>query len=402
VLEWIAPDAQESNATAVARCVAQGRMQDFESIYCHQDGHGRRVHILVNANVQRWGGTTRLVSYCRDITTRKQAEAALALRTTQLEAVRTVSMELTRTLEVVPLLHVILARAAELVGVRSAMLYRWEETTRELVATVRVGPSGATPPTRFRLGEAVAGAVALRREGFLVNDFRTSPYATSWFLEHTTHTAVLAEPLLSQDHLLGVIVLSNFAMPGHVFSAEGQDLLRLFAVQAAIAIQNAELFQASQRERREMEILADIARSINASLDLGRILQTVVEGARELTEADLGYVALRDAATDAMVFRCGAGAQYEPYTDLRVEPGKGVGGQVLSTGAPFRTAHYAEEPRITKDYLAVSLSEGVVAELAVPIRTAGRIEGLLYVANRSARPSQTPSVLVRRTERSTS
>lgn len=135
-----------------------------------------------------------------------------------------------------------------------------------------------------------------------------------------------------------------------------------------------------------MEVVARLVQDISASLDLDTILQRVAEGARELTGADLAYIALRDAATGALVFRHGAGLRYDVFKSLRIEPGRGVGGLVLATGEPFRTAHYARDPRFTKDYLAATLSEGVIAELAVPIATAGRIGGLLFVSNRSARP----------------
>jgi PAS domain S-box-containing protein len=350
---------------------ADGTYRWFLDQACLRTGHGE--------NPPEYVGTWL------DITERKRAEAALALRTKQLEAIRAVAMELTQTLELAPLLQLILERATELLGVRSGVLYRWEETAQELVASVRYGPSDVNPPVRLRPGEGVAGAVAERRDGLLVNDFRTSPYATPWFLEHTTHTAVLAEPLLSQARLYGVIVLSNFQMPNWVFSDEAHGLLRLFAAEAAIAIQNAELFQEAKRERDALEVVASLAQGISASLDLDAILQKVAEGARELTGADLAYIALRDEATGALVFRHGAGLQYEVFKSLRIEPGKGVGGLVLATGEPFRTAHYVQDPRFTKDYLAATLSEGVVAELAVPISTKGRIEGLLFVSNRSAR-----------------
>jgi len=197
---------------------------------------------------------------------------------------------------------------------------------------------------------------------------------------------VLAEPLLCRGRLLGVISLSNIGMPDRTFTQEDQALLRLFAAAAAIAIQNAELFQEAKRERQAIEIVASLAQDISASLDLDAILQKVAEGARELTGADLAYIALRDEANGALIFRHGAGLQYEVFKSLRIEPGKGVGGLVLATGEPFRTAHYAQDPRFTKDYLAATLSEGVIAELAVPISTAGRIDGLLFVSNRSARP----------------
>jgi GAF domain-containing protein len=57
----------------------------------------------------------------------------------------------------------------------------------------------------------------------------------------------------------------------------------------------------------------------------------------------------------------------------------------MVTGQPFRTSRYAEDPRITKDYLARTLAEDVIAELAVPFQTEGRVEGVLFVDNRSPR-----------------
>jgi two-component system NarL family sensor kinase len=384
VIEWTVPEEREHNAAAVALCARQGQIQDFETVYRHKDG--RQVHVLINAVVEQRVGATGIVSYCRDITERKETEAALVLQKNQLDAIRAVTMELTQTLELAPLLDLIHRRAVELVGVRSGVLYLWDEATQVLESSVRYGYFLDLPAARLRMGEGVAGAVAERRDGLLVNDFRTSPYLTPWSVDHTSDTAVLAEPLLYQGRLLGVISLSNIQMPERVFTRADQDLLQLFAAQAAIAIQNAELYQAADRERRTIETMADLARGLNTSLDLDTILQRVAEGARDLTGAELAHLALWDADTDAMVFRYGAGAGYEQYTNHRIEPGKGVGGKVLATGEPFRTANYAEEPRITKDYLAVTLSEGVVAELAVPIRIEGRTEGLLFVDNRSARP----------------
>jgi signal transduction histidine kinase len=58
----------------------------------------------------------------------------------------------------------------------------------------------------------------------------------------------------------------------------------------------------------------------------------------------------------------------------------------MATGQPFRTENYPEDPRITKDYLAATLAESIVAELAVPIQTEGQLQGILFVDNRSPRP----------------
>jgi PAS domain S-box-containing protein len=140
------------------------------------------------------------------------------------------------------------------------------------------------------------------------------------------------------------------------------------------------------RGRREAEVLAEVARMIVAAQDLDVVLQGVGEAAVDLCAADLSSVALREPARGAMVFRHWSGARGLGIGDLRIEPGKGMGGQVLVTGRPFRTDNYAEDPGITKEYIDAALTEGVVAVMAVPIWYDGRVEGLLYVQNRSARP----------------
>jgi len=76
VIEWTAPDKRENNAEAVALCARQGFIEDFETVYQH--GDGTRVHILINAIVQESPeGEKHIISFCRDITERKQAEEAL-------------------------------------------------------------------------------------------------------------------------------------------------------------------------------------------------------------------------------------------------------------------------------------------------------------------------------------
>jgi signal transduction histidine kinase len=184
--------------------------------------------------------------------------------------------------------------------------------------------------------------------------------------------------------LLGVLALDRHD-PAPPFTEQHQEILALFADQAAIAIENARLYQDVERQRREVEIVDDLSRKLNATLDLDTVLQRVVEGAKELTGSDLAQIALRDDQTDTLEFRYRAGSHSSRLQTHRIERGKGIGGKVMVTGQPFRTSRYAEDPRITKDYLARTLAEDVIAELAVPFQTEGRVEGVLFVDNRSPR-----------------
>jgi GAF domain-containing protein len=96
---------------------------------------------------------------------------------------------------------------------------------------------------RTLFGEGIIGTVAQSRRGMVVNEYQTSPYANPCVLAHAAITAVIAEPLVCRDTLLGVITLSNEGTE-RAFGDEDGRLLALFAAQAAIAIENANLYAA--------------------------------------------------------------------------------------------------------------------------------------------------------------
>ena len=70
---------------------------------------------------------------------------------------------------------------------------------------------------------------------------------------------------------------------------------------------------------------------------------------------------------------------------LRMEPGRGIGGRVLSTGEPFVTEHYLTDPRVSQDHAAVIAAEGLVGGAVLPLRFRGQVTGVLGVATRTRR-----------------
>jgi signal transduction histidine kinase len=216
--------------------------------------------------------------------------------------------------------------------------------------------------------------------------------ATRRFIEETTkRRAILASPILAGERVLGALVAAR--EEAGPFGEEQVRLLETAAAYAAVALENARLYaeagqrgEEAERRRHEAEVVARIARIVGGSLDLPTILQKVVDGARELGGSDMARIALRDPQSQAMVFRYWINVRYPDYDRVRVEPGQGVGGQVMLTGQPFRTDDWRRDARISKETLAVVEAEGIVAMLAVPIRIGERVEGLLYVDNRAPRP----------------
>ncbi len=277
-----------------------------------------------------------------------------------------------------------------LLGALAATLYRLEPESGDLVA---LGVANA-PELEDVSGRNVVlprgtglSAVAIR-EGRAVTtrDILTDPRIVFTpearaRTERSPFRAALAVPIRGGGKASGALAVGDRA--GRVFGEEDVRVAEAFADRAAVALDNARLYEAAERRRREAEVLAELARSVGASLDLDTVLQRVVEGAKELCQSDVAEIALWEPASSAMVFRYWAGVSSTAYRALRVEPGKGVGGQVILTGRPFRTDNYAGDPRITKDYVGPAGEEGVASLLSVPIRMGDRVEGLLNVANRA-------------------
>ncbi|HSF32332.1 MAG TPA: GAF domain-containing protein [Candidatus Tectomicrobia bacterium] len=319
---------------------------------------------------------------------RTQAEGflhSLAERAKRLEAIRTITEEITRELDLTTLLDLITQRAAELIGAPSSTIYLWDTTAEAFIPRAWHGLGDWIHHVHFRMGEGIPGVVGQRREGMLVNDYQTSSYATPLFIQHAGITAVLASPLCYRGQLLGVITLHH-GRAGRHFTAQDGDLLGLFAAQAIIAIQNASLYAETARRQREAEVVAELAKVINASLDLDTVIQRVVEGAKELCRSDQARITLRDPESGVMRFRYWLGVKYQDYGNASIEPGKGLGGQVLISGRPARSDNYAEDPHFSKDYMAWARANGTIASMVVPILIGDRVEGLLIVANHSPRP----------------
>jgi len=134
-----------------------------------------------------------------------------------------------------------------------------------------------------------------------------------------------------------------------------------------------------------VQALLETSRQLCSNLDPDAVLQSVAGFALDLVKADLAAIAHFDREAQEARAPMVLGARTDRAKTLVVTPGRGLGGAVLATGAPQRTADYLADPDIHHDpfYDDVLREEGIVAALAVPITLKGDIVGVLWVAHRS-------------------
>jgi PAS domain S-box-containing protein len=290
-----------------------------------------------------------------------------------------------------------------LLGGRSAVVYRLDADSGSLLALavseeVSVQDAGWRPVRDVRSG--VVGLAARERRTVTSPDVLVDPRIEisselRTHIEQGVDRAILAVPLLTQDRLIGVLAVRHVA--GTVFDARAVQLAEALADQAALTLEHARLFAEEERRRREAEVLADLARTIGAAPELATVLRRVTEAAQELCRSDGAVIGLRVPESDVVLLRYWTAPWYSDLARVRVEPGVGLGGLALAERRPVRTENYLGDPRVSRDFHHQIARLGITAEMVVPILIDDRIEGLLYVDNRSARAftDQDESVLVR-------
>ncbi|HEY7493489.1 MAG TPA: GAF domain-containing protein, partial [Candidatus Tectomicrobia bacterium] len=299
-------------------------------------------------------------------------ETLAAARLGQMEVVRMMAAEIARELDLTVLLGLIIRRAVELVGGMSGVVHLWDEVAQVLIPQASYGLGEWIGEVRHRLGEGFAGLVAQRRQGMILNDYRTSPYANPIFTERTSLTAALAEPLLYRDRLLGVITLGSDA-PDRPFTEEDRELFALFVAQAAIAIENARLFDLERRQRQRLQTIMELNREITGELSLERLLPKLVTRATELLGGYGGMLFRYDESTQMLI----------PYASnnaavpggLQFQLGEGIPGIVAAQRRGLMVNDYQTSPYRNP----LVAQRGIRAVLAQPLLSAGKLLGVLTV-----------------------
>ena len=278
-----------------------------------------------------------------------------------------------------------------LLAVESTALYGFDPGTDDLTVLT----TSRLPRSRFEwsrvvprgagvTGIAVSTCAAVASRGVLADVRFPLPPEARHALEQAGDRAMLAVPLIVKDRVIGALAAAD--PPGRTFAEADVRLAQALADQAALALENARLYADTERRRREAEIVAKLSGAINSTLDLDTILQQVTERARELCESDVALIALRPTGGEGLVLRYWSGAYFRRLASVGIEPGRGIGALVVASGGPFRTDHYAGDPRIRRDFVDMVPDEGPVTLIAVPIRLEARVDGVLYAYNRSPRP----------------
>ncbi len=308
--------------------------------------------------------------------------AAERLRREQLERLQTSAAAIAAELDLGTLLDLIVQEATRTFNAPAASLLLLDPVEDVLRIKANRGLSAQFVPQlivpRAQLGETTM-PTGYARVGppQLIADIQAEawPEAQRRLFAEEDVCSLLRVPIVSRGRLVGALEVYSRSVPRR-FRDDEIDLAEIFTSQAAVAIENAQLLEETRRRLAEISILFEASRAGASTLDLGQVLDRVLEVIKRSLRFDTLEFILYEP--DKQLLRTRAGYGYPPdQSALDVKLGEGLVGWVAQTRQSALVGDVLQDARYVSTYPATR------SELAVPLLMADRLIGVMNVESAS-------------------
>jgi signal transduction histidine kinase len=284
------------------------------------------------------------------------------------------------------LLQRIVETAAALTGARYAALGVIDKTGQALERFLTTGIDAQThaaigdlPRGRGILGVLIRDAHPLR-----LHDLADDPRSVGFPPNHPPMKSFLGLPIVLRGVAYGNLYLTE-KEDGVDFTDEDEDLVQLLAAQAAVAIENARLYESSTRWLRQLEVLNEIGNALASELELEPLLALVARHLQGLVDAKLVLIALPEGGVLQVAAAEGDSAYGVAGMQLALDGSKA--GRVLERGRSERVDSVLDDPEIDQQ---ATRRLGVHSALYVPLIVRGAAIGVVIAHDkRGATPAFT-------------
>jgi signal transduction histidine kinase len=222
------------------------------------------------------------------------------------------------------------------------------------------------------LNKGLAGWVVQQKEGTIVFDTKDDKRWLELTDDHLATRSAIAVPLLRQERVVGVLTLSH-SEPNR-FGKEHLDLLLSIANQAAIAVENARLYEKVTERMREATALYKVSNQLMRTLNLDQALEKVLD----ILQKPFGYldcaILLVDQRDGELEVKAARGYLRETARKVKLKTGQE---SIVSRVVAHKTA--LNVPDVSRDSRYVKGVPGTRSEIAVPMMAGDRVIGVLDV-----------------------
>jgi PAS domain S-box-containing protein len=341
-------------------------------------------------------GQPRVVVSHENITQRKLTEENIERRVVELEALYQSGISFSQTLDEKDIGEkVIEILSGSLNWHHAAVRVRRGDTDYvELLASIHTGEvqdgSQRMQSAVSRVGVGLSGWVIEHGKPLRINNLNEDPRYVNTFAGMKSGLYI---PMRTYDRTIGCISAESDQLDA--FTEKDEHLLTTLATQAAIAIQNADLFKSIQNElarRRQAEegnlkqlarltALQEIDRTIISTFDLQLSLTTLLSRALQILSVDAACVLLINTELDTLEYKSGLGFRTSVVQSTNLQMGESYAGIAAQERRMVKIPNMAEEPENL--FLTDFLQEGFVSYFGAPLIAKGKVIGVLEVFHRS-------------------
>ncbi|MDQ1300461.1 MAG: hypothetical protein QG637_379 [Chloroflexota bacterium] len=362
------------------------RGQPFQLIY----------RIITASGAEKWvweqgqgvcdpaGAVVALEGFITDFTERTRAQQAEQEQRLFAEALCEAAATLTSTLERDEVLDRILAQVGRVLSYDAAAIYLIEGEQARVVRSR--GMDEAQDLSLASLTWDIAQTPNMRamiemRQSVVVPDTQAEP---TWIRTPPTDwvASYAGAPICSRDAVIGFLAVDS-TQPGFYAPQDGERL-RVFADQAALALQNARLFDETRHRAEQMAMLNRIGLAITAGLSMEQVLRTVYAQCLQIATIDAFYVALYDPTTGVIRFPLFLDENRPvniPEFNIHTQPG--MAGVVI---ARSQTVYVPDtfDSQVATAYPISYVGRVTRAYLGIPLILRDRVIGVLSIQNMQA------------------
>jgi GAF domain-containing protein len=289
------------------------------------------------------------------------------------ESLRAVIEVISSELELRPLLTTIVRHACELLqadrGTIGLVIKEKNVVRTEAAFEMPEGELGLEMPE----GTGIAGQVLQSKKPLVLNRYGN---VSKPIYEGMLEDAVIGMPIFWHDEMIGFFGIG--AKPPRQFNQDDIDMLALLARHAAIAIHNAQTFEAEKRRLARVTTLSRIGQLITSSLSLETILKTTLQAIHEQLHYDNVAFLLTDPNDPETLILQARSGIYTRVADYRQSIFEGIIGAAARSRKPLLI------PDVRKDARYIPIpNTNVQSELALPMVVGDKLLGVLNIETES-------------------
>ena len=242
---------------------------------------------------------------------------------------------------------------------------------------------GLTPEVETQIGDpphgrGILGVLIKDARPLRLHDLTEDPRSVGFPAGHPPMHSFLGVPIVLRSVAYGNLYITEKG--GGDFTDEDEELVNLLAAQAAVAVENARLYESATTWSQQLESLNEVGAALVGELELERLLELVATRLRELINARLVAIAVPSGGNLRIAAADGDGAEALGRIDTLENDSKTS--RVMERGRSERVDSLLEDPEVDQD---VARRLGATTGLYVPLRARERTIGVLIAHDKLGR-----------------